>query len=187
MQKSVKCCCKRIGISHKPSGLSESWELQLSRCGLSASKDYRHQLVMNLCKELMMLQVRTAWPLVQGMPMGSIHGVSMMKFLMGTGRGHKSTKCGRNQTGSNPDIQPKSCRFVKAAGVYILLVLDKVYPRPSPYLKNNNSPIFCIPSSDAHPHPGSEKIRYGSGSRLNFDMDPEPGKKVFSTRKILKI
>ena len=32
---------------------------------------------------------------------------------------------------------------------------------------------------------GSEKIRYGYGP--NFDTDPDPGKKGFSTRKILKI
>ena len=24
--------------------------------------------------------------------------------------------------------------------------------------------------------PGCEKIRYGSGSRVNFDVDPDPGK-----------
>ena len=27
------------------------------------------------------------------------------------------------------------------------------------------------------PDPGCEKIRYGSGSRANFDTDPDPGKK----------
>ena len=46
----------------------------------------------------------------------------------------------------------------------------------------------------ADPDPGSEKIRYGS--RTNFDtfldpgknyIDPDPGKKGFSTRKIFKI
>ena len=26
------------------------------------------------------------------------------------------------------------------------------------------------------PDPGCEKIRYGSGSRVNFDTDPDPGK-----------
>ena len=35
--------------------------------------------------------------------------------------------------------------------------------------------------------PGSEKIRYGSGSRPNFSMGPDPGKKEFCTKKILKI
>ena len=43
------------------------------------------------------------------------------------------------------------------------------------------------------PDPGSEKIRYGSGSRPNFVTDPDPvendtdpdlGKNGFSTRKI---
>ena len=29
---------------------------------------------------------------------------------------------------------------------------------------------------DADPDPGCEKIRYGSGSRVNFDTDPDPGK-----------
>ena len=28
---------------------------------------------------------------------------------------------------------------------------------------------------DTDPDPGSEKIRYGSGSRPNFDTDPDPG------------
>ena len=28
---------------------------------------------------------------------------------------------------------------------------------------------------DTDPAPGSEKIRYGSGSRPNFDTDPDPG------------
>ena len=49
---------------------------------------------------------------------------------------------------------------------------------------------------DTHPHQVSEKIRYGSGSRPNFDTDPDPGKndtdpdsakKGLSTTKILKI
>ena len=35
--------------------------------------------------------------------------------------------------------------------------------------------------------PGSEKCRYGSRSKQNFDTDPEPGKKRFSNRKLLKI
>ena len=52
---------------------------------------------------------------------------------------------------------------------------------------------------DTDPDPGSEKIRYGSGSgsRANFDTDPDPGKKYkdldpdpakkrLSTRKIFK-
>ena len=51
-------------------------------------------------------------------------------------------------------------------------------------------------NSDTDPDPGSEKIRYGSGSRPSFDTDPDPGKndtdpdpvkKRFNTRKILKI
>ena len=29
---------------------------------------------------------------------------------------------------------------------------------------------------DSDPDPGYEKIRYGSGSRMNFDTDPDPGK-----------
>ena len=29
---------------------------------------------------------------------------------------------------------------------------------------------------DTDPDPGCEKIRYGSGSRVNFDTDPDPGK-----------
>ena len=29
---------------------------------------------------------------------------------------------------------------------------------------------------DTDPDPGCEKIRYGSGSRANFDTDPDPGK-----------
>ena len=29
---------------------------------------------------------------------------------------------------------------------------------------------------DTDPDPGSDKIRYGSGSRPNFNMDPDPGK-----------
>ena len=47
-------------------------------------------------------------------------------------------------------------------------------------------------------NPGSEKIRYGSGSRQNFDTDPDPGNnntdpdpdpgnQGFSTRKTFKI
>ena len=28
---------------------------------------------------------------------------------------------------------------------------------------------------DTDPDPGCEKIRYGSGSRVNFDTDPDPG------------
>ena len=56
---------------------------------------------------------------------------------------------------------------------------------------------FC---SVADPDPGPEKIRYGSGSRPNFNTDPDPGKndtgtnqdpskRGFSTgtRKIVKI
>ena len=44
--------------------------------------------------------------------------------------------------------------------------------------------------------PGSENVHYGSGSRPNFDTDPnpgknytdpDPGKKEFSTKKIVKI
>ena len=44
--------------------------------------------------------------------------------------------------------------------------------------------------------PGDEKIRYGSGSRANFDTDPDPGKndtdpdpgkKGLSTEKIFKM
>ena len=30
--------------------------------------------------------------------------------------------------------------------------------------------------TDTDPDPGCEKIRYGSGSRVNFDTDPDPGK-----------
>ena len=30
---------------------------------------------------------------------------------------------------------------------------------------------------ETDPDPGCEKIRYGSGSRVNFDTDPDPGKK----------
>ena len=30
--------------------------------------------------------------------------------------------------------------------------------------------------TDPDPYPGCEKIRYGSGSRVNFDTDPDPGK-----------
>ena len=47
------------------------------------------------------------------------------------------------------------------------------------------------------PDPGSEQVHYGSGSRQNFDTDPDPsknytdpdpGKKGFNTiRKIFKI
>ena len=29
---------------------------------------------------------------------------------------------------------------------------------------------------DADPDPGTEKIRYGSGSRTSFDTDPDPGR-----------
>ena len=52
---------------------------------------------------------------------------------------------------------------------------------------------------DTDPGPGCEKISYGSGSRPNFDtnpdpvldpdknyMDPDPGKKGLSTVKIFK-
>ena len=42
---------------------------------------------------------------------------------------------------------------------------------------------LSVPSSvadpyhfDTAPDPGCEKIRYGSGSRVNFDTDPDPGK-----------
>ena len=31
--------------------------------------------------------------------------------------------------------------------------------------------------TDPDPDPGCEKIRYGSGSRVNFDTDPDPAKK----------
>ena len=30
--------------------------------------------------------------------------------------------------------------------------------------------------TDPDPDPGCEKIRYGSGSRVNFDTNPDPGK-----------
>ena len=49
---------------------------------------------------------------------------------------------------------------------------------------------------DKDPDSGCEKIRYGSGSRTNFDTDPDPGKndsgpdpgtKRLSTRKILQM
>ena len=38
----------------------------------------------------------------------------------------------------------------------------------------------------ADPYSGSEKIRYGSGSRPNFDTDtdPNPGKKGLNARNI---
>ena len=35
--------------------------------------------------------------------------------------------------------------------------------------------------------PGSEKLFYGSGSRPNFDSDPDPDNKGFRTRKSGKI
>ena len=31
---------------------------------------------------------------------------------------------------------------------------------------------------DTDPDPGCEKIRDGSGSRVNFDTDPDPGKTI---------
>ena len=41
--------------------------------------------------------------------------------------------------------------------------------------------LLCLIPSVGNPYhfdtdPGCEKIRYGSGSRANFDTDPDPGK-----------
>ena len=41
---------------------------------------------------------------------------------------------------------------------------------------SQNRPSSIEPASVADPDPGCEKMYYGSGSRVNFDTDPDPGK-----------
>ena len=61
------------------------------------------------------------------------------------------------------------------------------------YVSSQHSSVADPYHVDTDPDPGSEKIRYGSGSRPNFDTDPDPRKNDadpdpgFRTRKIWKI
>ena len=46
-------------------------------------------------------------------------------------------------------------------------------------LKTKDEVLPCMADPykfDTDPDPGCEKIRYGSGSRVNFDTDSDPGK-----------
>ena len=57
-------------------------------------------------------------------------------------------------------------------------------PVPSTRIKFQPKEVTCWRTTsvadpyhfDTDPDPGCEKIRYGSGSRVNFDTDPDPGK-----------